>query len=54
MVESEIKRDDAGLKFTRRNRKLDVSIERTDYGIIEYKAGLDAKAPPKAPPKSKP
>ncbi len=50
VVESDIKRDDAGLKFTRRNQALEVSIERNDYGIIEYKADLDAK---KQAPKSK-
>lgn len=47
VVESDIKRDDAGLKFTRRNQELDVSIERNDHGIIEYKADFDAKTPAK-------
>lgn len=41
VVESEIKRDDADLKFKRRDQELDVSIERKDQGIIEYKADLD-------------
>ena len=41
VVESEVKRDDADLKFKRRNQELDVSIEQKDHGIIEYKADLD-------------
>ncbi|OSI17956.1 hypothetical protein BWD09_04175 [Neisseria dentiae] len=42
VVESEVKRDDADLKFKRRNQELDVSIERKDHGVIEYKADLDS------------
>lgn len=41
VVESEIKRDDADLKFRRGRQELDVSIESKDYGRIEYKADLD-------------
>ncbi|MCP1659238.1 hypothetical protein [Neisseria perflava] len=41
VVESEIKRDDADLKFKRGNQELDVSIEDKDHGRIEYKADLD-------------
>ncbi|MDO5639313.1 MAG: hypothetical protein Q4G28_05525 [Neisseria sp.] len=41
VVESEVKRDDADLKFKRRNQELDVSIETKDHGVIEYKADLD-------------
>ncbi|ASK27803.1 hypothetical protein [Neisseria chenwenguii] len=41
VVESEIKRDDADLKFKRGNQELDVSIEDKDNGRIEYKADLD-------------
>lgn len=41
VVESEIKRDDADLKFKRGNHELDVSIEDKDHGHIEYKADLD-------------
>lgn len=41
LVESEIERDDADLKFKRRNQELDVSIETKDHGMIEYKADLD-------------
>ncbi|UOO81590.1 hypothetical protein LVJ83_11790 [Uruburuella testudinis] len=41
VVESEIKRDDADLKFKRRSQELDVSIEQKDRGVIEYKADLD-------------
>ena len=41
MVESEIKRDDADLKFRRGRQELDVSIESKDHGRIEYKADLD-------------
>lgn len=41
VVESEIKRDDADLKFKRHDQELDVSIEKKDHGIIEYKADLD-------------
>lgn len=41
VVESEIKRDDADLKFKRGNQELDVSIERKNRGRIEYKADLD-------------
>lgn len=42
VVESEVKRDDADLKLKRRDQELDVSIERKDHGIIEYKADLDS------------
>lgn len=42
VVESEIKRDDADLKLKRRDQELDVSIERKDHGVIEYKADLDS------------
>ena len=41
VVESEIKRDDADLKFKRGNQELDVSIEDKDHGRIEYKVDLD-------------
>ena len=41
MVESEIRHDDADLKFTRRNQKLEVSIENDGDGRIEYHADLD-------------
>ena len=41
VVESEIKRDDADLKFRRGRQELDVSIESKDHGRIEYKADLD-------------
>lgn len=41
VVESEIKRDDADLKFKRGQQELDVSIEDKDNGRIEYKADLD-------------
>lgn len=41
VVESEIKRDDADLKFKRGQHELDVSIEDKDNGRIEYKADLD-------------
>lgn len=50
VVESDIKRDDADLKFSRRNQELEVSIERNDYGVIEYKVDLDAKKPQKNKP----
>lgn len=39
--ESEIKHDDADLKFERGDQELDVSIELKDKGRIEYKADLD-------------
>lgn len=42
VVESEVKGDDADLKFKRRDQELDVSIERKDHGMIEYKADLDS------------
>ncbi|SNU79033.1 Uncharacterised protein [Neisseria zoodegmatis] len=41
VVESDIKNDDADLKFKRRDQALDVSIERNRQGVIEYKADLD-------------
>lgn len=41
VVESEIRRDDADLKFKRGRQELDVSIEDKDHGRIEYKADLD-------------
>ena len=41
VVESEIKRDDADLKFKRGHQELDVSIESKDRNRIEYKADLD-------------
>lgn len=41
LVESEIKRDDADLKFKRGRQELDVSIEDKDNGRIEYQADLD-------------
>lgn len=39
--ESEIKRDDADLKFKRGDQELDVSIELKNKDRIEYKADLD-------------
>ena len=41
MVESEIKHDDADLKFKRGRQELDVSIENKGHDRIEYKADLD-------------
>lgn len=41
VVESEIERDDADLKFKRGDQELDVSIEQKGNGRIEYKADLD-------------
>ena len=41
VVESEIKHDDADLKFKRGKQELDVSIEDKGQGRIEYKADLD-------------
>lgn len=41
LVESEIKRDDADLKFKRGRQEMAVSIEDKDHGRIEYKADLD-------------
>ena len=41
VVESEIKHDDADLKFKRCKQELDVSIEDKGQGRIEYKADLD-------------
>ena len=41
VVESEIKHDDADLKFKRGRQELDVSIENKGHGRIEYKADLD-------------
>ena len=41
LVESDIKRDDADLKFERGDQELDVQIELKDNGRIEYKADLD-------------
>lgn len=41
VVESEVKNDDADLKFQRRNQALDVSIGRNRQGVIEYKADLN-------------
>ena len=38
VVESEIKHDDADLKFKRGKQELDVSIEDKGQGRIEYKA----------------
>ena len=39
--ESEIKRDDADLKFKRGDQELDVSIELKNKDRIDYKADLD-------------
>lgn len=41
VVESEIERNDADLKFKRGDQELDVSIEQKGNGRIEYKADLD-------------
>lgn len=41
LQESEIKRDDADLKFSRGNQELDISIEVKGKNRIEYKADLD-------------
>lgn len=41
VVESEIKHDDADLKFKRGNQEMDVSIESKGQGRIEYKADFD-------------
>ena len=41
VVESEIKHDDADLKFKRGDQELDISIERKSRDRIEYKADLD-------------
>lgn len=41
VVESEIKRGDADLKFKRGRQELDISIEEKNNGRIEYKADLD-------------
>lgn len=41
LVESEIERDDADLKFKRGDHELDVSIEQKGNERIEYKADLD-------------
>lgn len=41
VVESEIKRDNADLKFRRGDQELDVDIELKNHGRIEYKADLD-------------
>ncbi|MBS6285772.1 hypothetical protein [Haemophilus parainfluenzae] len=41
VTESEIKHDDADLKFERGDQELDVSIELKDKDRIEYKANLD-------------
>lgn len=41
LVESEIERDDADLKFERGDQELDVSIEAKGKDRIEYKADLD-------------
>lgn len=41
LTESEIKRDDADLKFSRGNQELDISIEAKGKNRIEYKADLD-------------
>ncbi|MDD0824445.1 hypothetical protein PTQ27_08215 [Mannheimia sp. AT1] len=41
IVESEIKKDDADLKFKRGNQELDVEIEAKGKNRIEYKAELD-------------
>ncbi|QLB16106.1 hypothetical protein A6B40_00175 [Mannheimia varigena] len=41
VVESEIKRDDADLKFERGDQELDVQIELKGNNRIEYKADLD-------------
>ncbi|MDO4641918.1 MAG: hypothetical protein Q4A84_09530 [Neisseria sp.] len=40
-IESSVENNDADLKFKRKDQELDVSIERKDHGIIEYKADLD-------------
>lgn len=41
LVESDIERDDADLKFRRGEQELDVSIEAKGKNRIEYKADLD-------------
>lgn len=41
LVESEIERDDADLKFKRGDQELDVEIEYKGKNRIEYKADLD-------------
>ena len=41
LVESNIERDDADLKFKRHNQEMDVSIEHKGNGRIEYKVDLD-------------
>lgn len=41
IVESEVERHDADLKFKRGDQELDVSIEQKGKGRIEYKADLD-------------
>ena len=41
LVESDIERDDADLKFERREQEMDVSIEYKGNGRIEYKVDLD-------------
>ena len=40
-MESDIERDDADLKFERREQEMDVSIEYKGNGRIEYKVDLD-------------
>ena len=41
LVESDIERDDADLKFKRRDQEMDVSIEYKGNGRIEYKVDLE-------------
>ena len=41
LVESDIERDDADLKFKRRDQEMDISIEHKGNGRIEYKVDLD-------------
>ena len=41
LVESDIERDDADLKFQRHNQEMDISIEHKGNGRIEYKVDLD-------------
>lgn len=41
VVESDIQKDDADLKFKRGNQELDIEIEAKGKNRIEYKADLD-------------
>lgn len=41
LVESSVNKEDADLKFKRREQELNVSIEHKDNNRIEYKADLD-------------